>query len=146
MNTPTKILFSTFALAGALSSPAMAQADSGEEAYRRAVLGNSSIGQPAAADTSPRIAERVQPGSYAKYLIYLGRDKDDALEAASRIGEQPVRQTLRITPQRLTSTEAHERYLGGATRPDVQVEILAEERIDAPAASTRVARSNTPAR
>lgn len=141
MKTTTTILLSTLALAGALSAPAMAQADDGSEAYRQAVLGESSLAKPTGADTSSRIVERVEPGSYAKYLIYLGRDKDDALAAASRIGEQAVRQTLRITPQRLTGTEAHEQYLAGSTQANVQVELLAEERIDAPAASTRVARS-----
>lgn len=84
--------------------------DLGQDTYKRVVLGDTSIAAPQAAPA----AERVVPGSYARYLIRNGVDAKQALETARATGEQPTieRNDERLASDQLTGRQRYERATG----------------------------------
>src|SRR6267143_2648066 len=77
-------------LLSALQAHAETQNDRSYETYRCVVLGDNSACHPKA---SPATADRIVPGSYARYLMTIdGMDEANALAAARTIGEDPAQQ------------------------------------------------------
>lgn len=107
------------ALSAVLVSPA--RANDGEAVYRCRVLGDTSACASLRTQDLGSACEPV-PGSYARYLMYLGRSKDQAIAEASSRGESPTwRLAKRPVPRQLTGEEAHEKYLGRTLPPEAQV-------------------------
>jgi hypothetical protein len=62
--------------------------DHGYSVYRQVVLGDTSVSVNR--DSNEGRGEDVRvPGGYARYLMYVGQSKADALEHAARVGELP---------------------------------------------------------
>jgi hypothetical protein len=87
--------------------------DPAYERYRCEELGYSSACKASPSLPSMRIEERLEPGSYARYLMYLGQSEDDALASAALIGEFPVKRIVRVTERQLSGEEKHQRFLAG---------------------------------
>jgi hypothetical protein len=99
-----------------IGTAAYAAQDSDDPAYERYRC--EELGYSSACKTSPslppvRIEERLELGSYARYLMYLGQSEEDALASAALVGEYPVKRIVRVTERQLTAEEKHERYLAG---------------------------------
>jgi hypothetical protein len=114
-------------LLGAGACTAQASNDASYKLYRCTVLGDSSACAAAPRSPAVRVEERLVPGPYARYLIYLGHSQSDALASAGRIGEFPVRRVVRITERQLTDLEKYERYLGRDVAPATTEETLSVE-------------------
>lgn len=97
-------LISTASLLGA--APASA---SSYDQYRSAVLGDTSVAAPAAASRTTLVA-----GSYAQYLINNGATKQDALAAASQVGEQQryASVALEAPKAQLSALQAYAKSIG----------------------------------
>ncbi|MDY0747323.1 hypothetical protein SNE35_22660 [Paucibacter sp. R3-3] len=97
-------LISTASLLGA--APASA---SSYDQYRGAVLGDSTVAAPAAASRTTLVA-----GSYAQYLINNGATKQDALAAASQVGEQQryASVALEAPKAQLNALQAYAKSIG----------------------------------
>jgi hypothetical protein len=86
------------ALAGAVVASAASHAQGGAPSaadhlkYRCIVLGESAA---CPWNNTAKNAQDAVPGPYAKYLIDKGVARDEALNAAKAIGEEPVRDTGR---------------------------------------------------
>lgn len=107
MNTPLRTAALVATLFAALSAHA---GDAGQDTYRRVVLGDGSVAaQPAA--QAP--AERVVPGSYARYLIKNGMPVEQALATARDAGETPtIERVPAVATRELTGFERYERAMG----------------------------------
>lgn len=73
----------------AMSSMAGPASDAGYQTYRRVVLGDSQVAQPAA----PVSRTQVVPGPNAAHLVYLGVDRDEAIAQTRSAGEHPTVRT-----------------------------------------------------
>ena len=102
-------------------APVLAQssADRHLDAYRCAVLGDSSACLPAAPLPDVRVEQRLELGPLAKYHVYQGMDRDAAIERARLHGEHPVWRTVRVTRRALSSEERYERAMGRSVAPYV---------------------------
>lgn len=85
-------------------------ADAGQQTYQRVVLGDTRIAAPAAEPP----AERVLPGSYARYLIKNGMDSAQALATAQATGESPIvlQRDERVASDELTGRQRYDRAMG----------------------------------
>jgi hypothetical protein len=117
------------ALAGAASSASVwAQAEDAQvQAYRFTVLGDARDRPAPPKASSPRVEERIEPGSYARYLMFLGHARSDALVQAERAGELPVRRVVSIIEPVLSDAQKHERYLGHDVAARVETTLSARE-------------------
>jgi len=99
-------LISTATLLGA--SPASASTQ-GYDQYRRAVLGDTTVAEPASAARTELVA-----GSYAQYLINNGATKQGALASASVVGEQARYDSVALqTPAaKLSPVQAYAKSIG----------------------------------
>jgi hypothetical protein len=102
-----------------LSAAQSALAAGGQEAYRRAVLGESTLSTGPASASAAQAPAEVLPGSYARYLMHLGLSADPAIAQARAAGEQPglgvvTRESAPVAGGR----EAYERMLGRAPSAD----------------------------
>lgn len=106
MNTSLR----TAALAATLLAALSAHAgDAGQDTYRRVVLGDSSVAQPAPQAESARVV----PGSYARYMIKNGMPAEQALQIARDAGESPsVEQQPAVASRELSGFERYERAMG----------------------------------
>lgn len=106
----TRTLRNASALAVALFAALSVQAaDLGQDNYRRAVLGDTSVQAP---QTTVE-AQRVVPGFYARYLINNGMDSDQALATAQASGETPtVESTQHAVADSLSGFQRYERAMG----------------------------------
>jgi hypothetical protein len=112
LNTLSHVAAATLlAFAGATSAMAQPTADSGYSAYRRVVLGDSTVAQTQA-EQGPT---RVVPGSYARHLIFLGVDQRDAIETARSVGEQPTIEAIAPSGQRLSAVQLYQTRFGIGT-------------------------------
>jgi hypothetical protein len=88
-----------------------------EAKYRCAVLGETRSCKPPEPLPLVRIEDRLELGAQAKYLMYLGASRDEAIEKARRLGEHPLRRTVRITTRELTGYETWARAMGQNIAP-----------------------------
>jgi hypothetical protein len=133
------------ALAGVASSAsAWAQAEDPQvRAYRFTVLGDTRDSPALPKASSPRIEERIEPGSFARYLMVLGRARADALVEAERAGELPIRRIVSVSEPVLSDAQKHERYLGHDVAARVERTLSAHEvHLDELADPTVVAAKN----
>ena len=94
---------------------APAMADDGATTYNCRVLGDRSACEQLPAPAGREMVTQVEPGSYARYLINMGRSTEQAIAEARSIGEQPtLRVVVRDSQRHLTSFEAYERLQGRA--------------------------------
>jgi hypothetical protein len=145
MNKTSLLAPLVLALAGAASSvSAWAQAEDPQyRAYRITVLGDTRDSPAAPQASSPRIEERIEPGSFARYLMFLGQARADALVAAERTGELPIRRVVSVTEPVLSDAQKHERYLGHDVASRVEQTLSAREvRLDELADPTVVTAKN----
>lgn len=111
-------------LLGTAACMAQGSNDASYQSYRCVVLADGGACQARTHPPQARVEERLEPGSYALYLMYLGRSQGDALASAARIGEFPVRRVVRVTQRPLTEREKYERYLGHDIAPAKAEETL----------------------
>jgi len=99
-------LLSTATLLGA--SPANASTQ-GYDQYRRVVLGDTTVAAPVSPSHTVLVA-----GSYAQYLINNGATKQDALAAASLVGEQARYDSVALEAPRakLSPMQVYARSIG----------------------------------
>ena len=116
-------LFALLALAG---TPVFAQssADKHLDAYRCAVLADTSACRPAPSLPDVRVVQRLELGPLAKYYVYQGMDRDAAIERARLQGEHPVHRTVRVSRRELSSEERYERAMGRSIAPYMFEETL----------------------
>ena len=96
-----------------LAATTPARADVGADGYACHVLGDSAACDKLPAQTGTQAATQVVPGSYARYLMYLGRSADQAIAEARGIGEQPTVQAVsRDAGPQLSGFDAYERLQG----------------------------------
>jgi len=96
-----------------LTAAMPARADTGADAYTCHVLGDSSACEKRPAQAGGETTMQVIPGSYARYLIYLGQTADKAIEQARAVGEEPTVRVVSNDKQRqLSGFDAYERVLG----------------------------------
>jgi hypothetical protein len=94
-------------------------ASASEDVYRCRVLGDRGACERLPASADADVVTRLVPGSYARYLMYLGRPVEQAIAEARTIGEEPTLQDVRRQTQpRLSGFEAHERYVRGGPALD----------------------------
>jgi len=108
------------------SAPVFAQssADKHLQAYRCAVLGDTSACLPAAELPAVRVEQRLELGPLAKYYVYQGMDREAAIERARAQGEHPMHRTVRVSRRELSSEERYERAMGRSVAPYVFEETL----------------------
>jgi hypothetical protein len=117
------------ATSGDRSSPAPAQdqavraskIDPGDAAYRRYFYGDTTVGVAAIANSADESAQWA-PGPYARYLMYVGASKTDAIAQAMARGERPslvAVEPIRVA-QQLNSYERYQRWVTG--RSDFNVD------------------------
>lgn len=80
--------------------------------YRCNVLGDTSSCTQQAPRSSTRIEEWIEPGLRARYLMFLGADKAEAIELARASGESPTRSIVRVTQRSFSSKEAYDHLMG----------------------------------
>jgi hypothetical protein len=131
-----------------IATPALAQNayETHTARYRCVVLGDTPSCERTVPTTLTRIEERLEPGSRARYLMFLGADKAQAIEMARASGENPTRSVVRITRRSFSSREAYDQVMGTTHFPIESIETLysAVDRADGTSArtnqSTRVQR------
>jgi len=93
------------------ATPALA--DNGANVYNCRVLADSSACEKLPAQTGSEMVTHVEPGSYARYLINMGRSTEQAIAEARSIGEEPsLRVVSRDSQPHLSSFDAYERLQG----------------------------------
>lgn len=80
--------------------------------YRCTIGGDTSACDILASMHEEVMSEVTRPGSYALYLIHLGRNADQAVAEARRIGEQPQMLQMMVRMIPLDSLERYERLQG----------------------------------
>jgi len=114
-------LSASLALTALVSTAAAlpAFAHDGQALYRAQVLGERIAPLAHTPSTTALGEPRLVPGSYGRYLVYLGRSPEQAIAEARTRGEEPGRATLPAAQSRSSdSFEAYERYLGRLPRID----------------------------
>jgi hypothetical protein len=93
-----------------IATPALAQNayETHTARYRCVVLGDTPSCERTVPATLTRIEERLEPGPRARYLMFLGADKAQAIEMARTSGEDPTRSVVRITRRSFSSREAYD--------------------------------------
>lgn len=71
-------------LLGTAACMAQGSNDASYQSYRCVVLADGGACQAWTHPPQARVEERLEPGSYALYLMYLGRSQGDALASAAR--------------------------------------------------------------
>jgi hypothetical protein len=102
----------TGALITLIASAARGAEDPQYRLYRCAVLGDNNACPPSPRVPPVRIEERLEPGSYALYLMHLGRSEKDALAEAAAIGEFALRRVVLVTERQYTDAELYRIHLG----------------------------------
>jgi hypothetical protein len=96
-----------------LAATTPARADVGADGYACHVLGDSAACEKLPAQAGAAATTQVVPGSYGRYLMYVGRTTDQAIAEARAIGEQP---TVHVVSQgadrQLSGFDAYERLQG----------------------------------
>jgi hypothetical protein len=114
----TLVAFAASAHAGNDSNTA--SVDRGYAIYRHTVLGDTTAQRSGASNPSSDADSRV-PGAYARYLMYLGNSKTDAIDKAVRVGEVPGAADSDASRRsaRFTSYEAYQYTVLGRSQAQI---------------------------
>lgn len=139
-----KLILTTLIASAAFAASAQAGNDSntasldrGYATYRHTVLGDTTAQWPAVSNSNAVADPRV-PGAYARYLMYLGHSKADAIAQAELAGEVPGVADAHATrePTRFTSYEAYQRTVQGRSEAEILANRATNARLAADSGST----------
>jgi len=131
---PGALIESAAALAIAASlcfipSVCTAGTDSDWALYQCVVQGDRGACQVVPPEPARYDEQRIEPGPYARYLMYTGRSKAEAITMARHVGESPRLVLVRVVHTELTSLQKYERWQGHPV-PQDRAEIILSESID----------------